>query len=72
MTIWRGSVSPLSTTVARANPYDSLIERLLSEGRNMFTAPEIQGICEAGGAMDGPGIGLRCSPCRHQEFPPVC
>ena len=31
---------------SRANPYDSLIERLLSEGRNMFTAREIQSICD--------------------------
>ena len=39
---------------SRANPYDSLIERLLSEGRNMFTAREIQSICEQEGLWTGP------------------
>ena len=39
---------------SRANPYDSLIERLLSEGRNRFTAPEIQSICEQEGLWAGP------------------
>ena len=51
---------------SRANPYDSLIERLLSEGRNMFTASEIQGICEQEGlwtelesGCDAPQVGIR-------------
>jgi hypothetical protein len=39
---------------SRANPYDSLIERLLSEGRNMFTAQEMQSICEQEGLWTGP------------------
>ena len=39
---------------SRANPYDSLIERLLSEGRNMFSAPEIQSICSEEGLWVGP------------------
>ncbi len=39
---------------SRANPYDSLIERLLSEGRNRFTAPEIQTICSEEGLWAGP------------------
>ena len=39
---------------SRANPYDSLIERLLSEGRNKFTAPEIQSICSEEGLWTGP------------------
>ena len=37
----------------RSNPYDSLIERLLSEGRNMFTAAEMQRICEQEGLWMG-------------------
>jgi hypothetical protein len=42
---------------SRANPYDSLIERLLSEGRNKFTAPEIQSICSEEGLWTGPESG---------------
>ncbi len=42
---------------SRSNPYDSLIERLLSEGRNMFTAEEIRRICE----QEGLWIGLESS-----------
>ena len=42
---------------SRANPYDSLIERLLSEGRNMFTAQEIQSICRQEGLWTGPESG---------------
>ncbi|MXX93044.1 MAG: SAVED domain-containing protein [Chloroflexi bacterium] len=38
----------------RANPYDSLIERLFSEGRNKFTGPEIQSICSEEGLWTGP------------------
>ena len=51
---------------SRANPYDSLIECLLSEGRNMFTAREIQSICEQEGLWTGldsgrqaPLVGIR-------------
>ena len=51
---------------SRANPYDSLIERLLSEGRNMFTAREIQSICRQEGLWtvpesryDAPLVGIR-------------
>ena len=51
---------------SRANPYDSLIERLLSEGRNMFTAGEIQSICMQEGLWtglesghDAPLVGIR-------------
>lgn len=51
---------------SRANPYDSLLERLLSEGRRMFTAQEIQGICEQEGLWTGttsgqqsPLVGIR-------------
>ncbi len=50
----------------RANPYDSVIERLLSEGRKMFTAPEIRTICEQEGlwagldsGRDAPLVGIR-------------
>ena len=39
---------------SRANPYDSLIERLLSEGRSKFTALEIQTICSEEGLWTGP------------------
>ena len=39
---------------SRANPYDSLIERLLSEGRNIFTAQEMQSICDQEGLWMGP------------------
>ena len=39
---------------SRANPYDSLLGRLLSEGRNMFTAQEIQSICDQEGLWTGP------------------
>lgn len=42
---------------SRVNPYDGLIERLLSEGRNMFTAREIQSICEQEGLWTGPDFG---------------
>ena len=42
---------------SRANPYDSLIERLVSEGRNMFTAREIQSICRQEGLWTGPESG---------------
>ena len=51
---------------SRANPYDSLIERLLSEGWNMFTAGEIQSICMQEGLWtglesgpDAPLVGIR-------------
>ena len=39
---------------SRANPYDSLIVRLLSEGRHKFTALEIQSICSEEGLWTGP------------------
>ena len=39
---------------SRANPYDSLIVRLLSEGRHKFTALEIQSICSQEGLWTGP------------------
>ena len=42
---------------SRSNPYDSLIERLVSEGRHMFTAQEIQSICEEEGLWTGPTSG---------------
>ena len=42
---------------SRANPYDGLIERLLSEGRNVFTAREIQSICDQEGLWTGPDSG---------------
>ena len=44
---------------SRTNPYDSLIERLLSEGRNSFTVQEIQKICEAEGLWHGRDSGQR-------------
>ena len=50
----------------RSNPYDSLIERLHAEGRYMFTAEEVQEICEqedlwVGTEMehDTPVVGIR-------------
>ena len=42
---------------SRSNPYDSLIGRLLSEGWKMFTAREIQSICEQEGLWTGPDSG---------------
>ena len=42
---------------SRANPYDSVIERLLSERRKMFTAAEVRSICEQEGLWTGPHSG---------------
>ena len=42
---------------SRSNPYDSLIERLLSEGRQVFTAQEIKSICEQEGLWVGADSG---------------
>ena len=39
---------------SRANPYDSLIERLLFEGRNKFTASEVRSICSEDGLWTSP------------------
>ena len=39
---------------SRANPYDSLVERLLSEGRNKFTASEVRSICSEEGLWTSP------------------
>ena len=51
---------------SRSNPYDSLIGRLYSEGRHMFSAREIQSICEQEGLWGGassvhqaPLVGIR-------------
>lgn len=50
----------------RSSPYDSLVERLLSEGKHYFTAEDFQNICEREGLWVGdeptdetPLIGIR-------------
>ena len=50
----------------RSSPYDSLVERLLSEGKHYFTAQDIQDVCEREGLWVGdasldetPVVGIR-------------
>ena len=50
----------------RSSPYDSLVERLLSEGKHYFTAKDLQDICEREGLWVGdeltdktPLVGIR-------------
>ena len=50
----------------RSSPYDSLVERLLAEGKHYFTAEDFQGVCEREGLWVGdestdetPVVGIR-------------